>query len=299
MLEVSVIICSYNRSALLGKCLDQVVLNVKNHSEKLEVIVVDNASTDQTKEMVQSKIGKLPFELIYVSEPRPGLSNARNKGAKEARAPWLFYLDDDGLVVDSTFDQLFDTIHHYDFDFFGGSYQAYHAAMPPDWLPKNYGNKKMYATTSDPIGQDNISGGIMVIKKSVLLDNGGFKSNLGMRSQAIGYGEEAELQHRLQKAGYKLGINPQFLMLHLVGEHKYHVGWHLRAAFAQGRDGAQGSHNALRSLLWVMPVTLIRCTKRWATDRSYGFDHLIYDTFVNPMVIVGYLWSKIISRHGG
>ena len=53
MLEVSVIICSYNRSALLGKCLDQVVLNVKNHSEKLEVIVVDNASTDQTKEMVQ------------------------------------------------------------------------------------------------------------------------------------------------------------------------------------------------------------------------------------------------------
>ena len=298
MLEVSVIICSYNRSALLGKCLDQLVMHVKNHSEKLEVIVVDNASTDQTQKMVQSKIDKLPFELIYVAEPTPGLSNARNKGAKEARTPWLFYLDDDGLVVDSTFDQLFDTIHQYDFDFFGGSYQAYHAALPPDWLPKNYGNKKIHATASGPIGQDNISGGIMVIKKSVLLDNGGFKSNLGMRSQVIGYGEEAELQHRLQKAGYKLGINPQFLMLHLVGEHKYHVGWHLRAAFAQGRDGAQSNHHVMRSLFWVLPISLIRNGKRWATERSYSFDHLIFDTFVNPMVIIGYLWSKINRRYG-
>lgn len=299
MLEVSVIICSYNRSALLGKCLDQLVFHVKNHSEKLEVLVVDNASTDQTKEMVLSKMAMVPFELIYVSEPTPGLSNARNKGAHVARAPWLFYLDDDGLVIDSTFNQLFETIYQFDFDFFGGSYQAYHAALPPDWLPKNYGNKKMQATTTGPIGQDHISGGIMVIKKSDLLDNGGFKSNLGMRSQAIGYGEESELQHRLQKAGYKLGLNPHFLMLHLVGEHKYHVGWHVRAAFAQGRDGVQGSHQVWRSLLWVMPVSLIRNAKRWAIKRSYSFDHLIYDTFVNPMVIVGYLWSKINHRNGG
>ncbi|MBK8111666.1 MAG: glycosyltransferase family 2 protein [Saprospiraceae bacterium] len=296
---MSVLISSYNRSAVLGKCLDQLVLHVKNHSEKLEVLVVDNASTDQTKEMVLSKMAMVPFELIYVSEPTPGLSNARNKGAHVARAPWLFYLDDDGLVIDSTFNQLFETIYQFDFDFFGGSYQAYHAALPPDWLPKNYGNKKMQATTTGPIGQDHISGGIMVIKKSDLLDNGGFKSNLGMRSQAIGYGEESELQHRLQKAGYKLGLNPHFLMLHLVGEHKYHVGWHVRAAFAQGRDGVQGSHQVWRSLLWVMPVSLIRNAKRWAIDRSYSFDHLIYDTFVNPMVIVGYLWSKISHPNGG
>ena len=61
-----------------------------------------------------------------------------------------------------------------------------------------------------------------------------------------------------------------------VGEHKYHVGWHVRAAFAQGRDGVQGSHQVWRSLLWVMPVSLIRNAKRWAIDRSYSFDPVSY-----------------------
>lgn len=297
MTEVSVIICSFNRAVLLSKCLDHLVLHAKEYAAKLEVIVVDNGSTDQTKQVVHKRLGTTPFELLYVSESKAGLSNARNKGAEVAKAEWLFYLDDDGLVVENTFDQLFHTIHSFDFDFFGGSYKAYHASNPPDWLPTTFGNKNISATKTGSLNGDTISGGIMVIKKSVLLDQGGFLNTLGMRANAIGYGEEVELQVRLQKAGYKLGINPDFLMLHLVGVHKYDVAWHLRAAFALGRDGARSdapiNHRPLRSLLWVMPIHLIRNTKRWITERSYTLNHLVYDSFVNPMVVLGFLWSKL------
>ena len=76
----------------------------------------------------------------------------------------------------------------------------------------------------------------MIIKKSVLEEVGGFPTHLGMTGNKVAYGEESYVEQEVKKRGYKVGINPNIVIEHLVGEHKYKLNWHIEAAYAKGRD---------------------------------------------------------------
>lgn len=89
--EISVIICTRNRAALLRRCLDQLV---SQQWLPAEIIVVDNApGDDQTRRVVAKYPG-----VSYHREPRPGLDIARNTGARLAHKPLVAYVDDDVLI---------------------------------------------------------------------------------------------------------------------------------------------------------------------------------------------------------
>jgi len=91
---ISVIVCTYNRSALLPRVIGQ--LRAQDYpQDSFEIIVVDNCSTDDTPQIVQRFITDQGVSLRYVKENRPGVTFARNRGAEEARHPYLAYLDDD------------------------------------------------------------------------------------------------------------------------------------------------------------------------------------------------------------
>lgn len=89
--NVSVVICTRNRSENLNLCLKSLA---KQLCKPQEIIVVDNAPTDNSTEMV---VKQYP-EVIYFKEPRPGLDIARNLGAKKATCPIIAYTDDDVQV---------------------------------------------------------------------------------------------------------------------------------------------------------------------------------------------------------
>ena len=86
---VSVVVCTSGRPALLDGCLQ--ALAAQSHPD-FEVIVVDNAPTDDATEQVARRFG-----VTYVVEPRRGLDNARNRGLAAATAPIVAYTDDDAL----------------------------------------------------------------------------------------------------------------------------------------------------------------------------------------------------------
>ncbi|NOQ77328.1 MAG: glycosyltransferase, partial [Methylococcaceae bacterium] len=88
MVSVSIIIPTFNRSALLERALESV--NKQTVSD-YEIIVVDDGSTDNTAEMIQTKFP----EVQYVLQPNRGVSSARNKGLKLAKGQWLAFLDSD------------------------------------------------------------------------------------------------------------------------------------------------------------------------------------------------------------
>src|SRR4028118_720250 len=90
---VSAIICTHNREEYLGEAIDSLL---RQDFYNYEVVVVDNASSDRTRELVEERLSSP--RLNYVYEPRTGLSVARNTGAKEAQAPILAYLDDDAVA---------------------------------------------------------------------------------------------------------------------------------------------------------------------------------------------------------
>ena len=88
--DVSVIIPTLNRCNFLKRALDSVLTQT---IKPKEIIVIDNGSSDNTKEMVCSLFPSVKF----VKETRRGVSAARNKGIKLAKSEWLAFLDSDDL----------------------------------------------------------------------------------------------------------------------------------------------------------------------------------------------------------
>src|SRR6185503_14772930 len=93
--SLSVIICTRDRASLLDRCLQRFK---ETPSDGLELIVVDNNSSDDTKAVVQEFAESASFDVRYIFEHRTGLSHARNRGIAEASGSIIAFTDDDCLV---------------------------------------------------------------------------------------------------------------------------------------------------------------------------------------------------------
>src|SRR5690348_3828740 len=96
--DVSIVITTYNRCGMLEAALDS-ALAQESGGVRYEVIVVDNNSTDQTREVVERRINEGHANLRYVFEPKQGVSHARNTGVANAAAPVVAFADDDVRVA--------------------------------------------------------------------------------------------------------------------------------------------------------------------------------------------------------
>src|SRR5438445_517974 len=97
--EVSFIICTRNRVAVLEACIKSVQAACRAYAAfAAELVVVDNGSTDRTAERLASiaKMSDIAFTPVF--EPRPGLAAARNAGLRRARGRVLVFVDDDCAV---------------------------------------------------------------------------------------------------------------------------------------------------------------------------------------------------------
>jgi glycosyltransferase involved in cell wall biosynthesis len=89
---ISVIIPTFNRATLLEEAVRS-VLGQKGWSEKVEIIVVDDGSTDDTAE----RLAPLSEKIEYVRCVHAGVSAARNVGISISRGEWVAFLDSDDL----------------------------------------------------------------------------------------------------------------------------------------------------------------------------------------------------------
>ncbi len=97
----SVIIPTLNEE----KFLPRLLMSLKEQSVKnFEVIVADGESTDRTVAVVKQFINKLPLS-VYIGR-KPGVSHQRNLGAEKAIAPWLIFVDADGVLLPNFFERI-------------------------------------------------------------------------------------------------------------------------------------------------------------------------------------------------
>lgn len=302
---VSIVICTRNRAFILGECLESLT-EQSISSENFELLVIDNASEDRTRELVKAFAEKFIY-YRYLLEPKIGLSHARNRGWKAARGKWIIYLDDDARAAADFVQRALWTIEHYNFDLFGGQYYAWFKYGRPAWLPEAYGTKEKLRDHPGEINEGFASGGIMAVKKSVLAELGGFASFLGM-NKSLGYGEEDEFQIRLRRKGYKIGFDPEWKIDHCVLPDKLQLSWHFKAAFAQGRDQAiifqerysisvilYGMIRSSFGLLWKLPRALL-C---WVTKDDYSKEKALFILGIPLMFQIGRIngWiSKNFNR---
>ena len=103
---VSVIVPFFNASSHINKCLN--VLRNQNFSESFEIIMVDDASTDNTLSIIKKY--NLPNLRLYSLSLNSGPAAARNFGIKKAEGEYIFFLDVDDTIADNTLSTLYNLI---------------------------------------------------------------------------------------------------------------------------------------------------------------------------------------------
>ncbi|MDT8273374.1 MAG: glycosyltransferase family 2 protein [Desulfomonilia bacterium] len=268
-LRLSVIVCTYNRASILMECLESLA-NQSAAPKDYEVIVVDNNSTDDTRAQVFQFVStRENFRLV--AESQQGLSSARNRGWHEAKAEWIAYIDDDALAPGNFVERILFIIDTSDFDCFGGRYVPWYKYGKPGWYRDEYGSSSIDQSHVGILGRGSLSGGVMVIRKSVLNHLDGFPPFLGMNGDIISYGEETYLQSRISDEGYRIGYDPDLVIEHLVPIHKTHVTWLLSSAFRRGKvswksirkePSAANFFSLFKIMVYDVIYTLIPSTKR-------------------------------------
>jgi glycosyltransferase involved in cell wall biosynthesis len=93
-MKISVIIPLYNRAKFVERALDCVLTQTYKN---IEVILVNDGSTDNTSALVEQLITQYPFKIIYLSQSNSGAAAARQTGVNEASGDVLAFLDSDDL----------------------------------------------------------------------------------------------------------------------------------------------------------------------------------------------------------
>jgi len=224
-LDVSVLICTYNRADLLAEMLDSIARMRDSGTYRWEVLVVDNNSTDHTHQVVTSRAAGFPAPLRYLFEPRQGKSNALNTGINATTAEIILFTDDDERVADDWIDEACGPLFKDSgLAYTGGPVWPIWDAPRPAWLsldePEMFGPIGMFDYGKEPfIFEDrhrSAGGGNMAVRRSVIDRVGGFSPELGRRGESLLGQEQAEFFCRTRETGARGMYVPTMQAYHHV-----------------------------------------------------------------------------------
>ena len=109
---VSVIVPIYNVAPYLRECLDSVV---NQTYENLQIILVNDGSTDESGSIAREYLSDVRVELIYTRNG--GLSKARNLGMSEARGSYIYFIDSDDYIELNYIEEMVRVAQEHDVDF--------------------------------------------------------------------------------------------------------------------------------------------------------------------------------------
>ncbi len=234
-------LCTYQRAPLLQEALESLVTQELADPSRVEVLVVDNGSTDDTIEISRSFADRFSCALRVVTEPRKGLSFARNTAIRQAQGNIVAFLDDDAVASPTW---AAGHLEAYDNDAevcaVMGRILPRWEADRPKWLDvaldsyltiADYGEEPFVLSfpPQAPVGAN------MSFLKSALEEVGYFDPRFGVGGpKAIPY-EENELAHRLTRHGMKMVYWPRAAVWHGVPAARATVKWLARRIYAQGR----------------------------------------------------------------
>jgi glucosyl-dolichyl phosphate glucuronosyltransferase len=267
---VTVIVCTYNRCETLAKALDSVAASVLPASFEWEVLVVDNNSADQTRDVVEGFCKRHPGRFRYLLETRQGVSYARNAGVHESRGDVLAFMDDDVTVGPEWLRNLTAPLHGGDCAGTGGRIIPMWKSPPPKWLPIERPHALAPFVAFDlgsepgPLTEPPF-GANMAFRKEVFEKYGGFRVDLGRCADDLMSNEDTEFGHRLLAGGERLRYEPSAVMQHPVYEGRIQKRYVLKWWFGKGRADIAESGIPLGTKLFFCgaPLFLIRRLVRW------------------------------------
>lgn len=236
-MNVTILICTYNRADLLGPTLDSLAGLQGSPGLTWEVLIVDNNSTDDTAGCVAGRQRSFPVELRYEFEKRQGKSIALNTGIELARGEIILYTDDDVRVPAGWMEAAVrPLLTRTDIAYTGGPVRPMWERAPPAWLDsggnlggtiavKDHGDEPFIFEDrrKTPLGVN------MAVRRELVQRIGGFRPDLGRRGKSLLGQEQAEFFYRSRAAGARGAYIPEMVLEHYVPAsrltHRYFRRW--------------------------------------------------------------------------
>lgn len=292
--RLSVIIPTRNRADSLRSLLDSIDKSNPLDGKEIEVIVVNNGSTDRTSELLAYE-ARLPrrHRLMVLEENHPGKSNAINHGLDTAQGDILLIVDDDVSLDPNCLAKHIEAHEQSD-------YSAIQGKVLPGKDPEGRSadplrlreyNIPLIDYGSEIVEIRGLTGTNMSFQREVLETVGRFDVRLG--PGASGFSEDTEFSLRVRKAGFKIGYTPHAIVYHELNPGRYGRVYNRDVQYRKGFSRSLYRHDSI--LFKVFPDLLANCC-RYGIYRLFGLTQKAYKTEGRMMKCWGYLAGKFSQR---
>jgi glucosyl-dolichyl phosphate glucuronosyltransferase len=286
MNRVSIVIPTYNRVRLLHGLLDNLERLVIPENTDLEIIVVDNNSTDSTRDVVEEIRRKSRRAVRYILEKERGSSHARNGGIREAKGEIIAFLDDDETANADWLCEIMEAFGRFKCQGVAGKLIPKWTESPPEWYTTEGPYRIVGATSGHNRGDKYLEytvdtllpgTGNLAVRKECFEKHGLFRTDLGPRGEDYSLGEDKEFCIRLIQAGEKLIYAPNAVVYNTVHEDRvtkqYCKRYHFRygranAILFEPKPGTRRYFNVPRHLFRMYGEDLIRWIGAIVTGKS-------------------------------
>ena len=244
MADINILIATHNGANVLERTLAGYKA-LDNQSIEYELIIVDNASNDDTQSVISSFLPDLPINMIF--EPKPGKNAAMNTGLATINSEIIIMSDDDSIPHPAFLQAWQSAFQNMpDIDAFGGSIIPLFDQEPAAcMLARKPRFEELYAHREDipagPIAADRIFGPNMAIRSKLVQAGLCFDESIGpdaSQKQTYAMGSETAFLRDIVSAGYKTGFAPEPTVSHIVRKNQIDQTYIDGRAYRMGRGTA-------------------------------------------------------------
>jgi glycosyltransferase involved in cell wall biosynthesis len=254
-MDITVVLCTYNRSVILAKALDSLAASTLPANSEWEVLVVDNNSKDQTRTIIEGFCQRHPGRFRYLFEPQQGKSFALNSALREARGDILAFVDDDVTVEPTWLYNLTSILRDGEWVGSAGRILPMPGFLPPRWLALDgplslLGALCAYCDLGDLPGELRTPpvGSNMAFRKDMFEMYVLFRTDLGPRPDSEMRHEDTEFGRRLMAAAERLAYVPSAIVYHEIHENRVCKEFFLAWWFDFGRGSVRQNERNLTAV---------------------------------------------------
>jgi len=239
--SIDVILATHNGSKTLPSVLDGYMK--QKYEGKWRIIVIENACTDNTRQVIENY--KRYLNIIHITEDIPGKNRALNKSIPYISADYAILTDDDTIPTTYYLDEYNKAFNlRKEFNSFSATIEAKWEKQPDDWLLESIPLGTAYGLTSNerhkdgPLPYTHVYGANMAVNSKIFENGFSFDENIGPNGKHYPMGSETEFCQRLEQSGYKTYFCSKPTVYHIIRSHQLHIPWLLGRSFKNGRGAA-------------------------------------------------------------
>jgi len=271
-MKATVIVCTYNRCDTLAKTLESLAASTIPDSVEWEIVVIDNNSSDRTRQVVEDFSRRFPGRFRYAFEPLQGKSFALNRGIRETQADVLAFTDDDVTVEPGWLCNLTQNLFSGEWAGAGGRTLPTAASSLPNWFELDGPQTLAGAVCGgldlgdEPCDMQRPPYGANMAYRREVFEIGSFRTDIGpgITNPRARVGEDVNIGYGVLARGGKLRYEPNAVVRHPLDPRRISKQYILPFAFEVGRY--QAIETERKSPVYGIP------RKYWTLGRLIGVE---------------------------